>query len=150
MISMKIYLGSDHAGFKLKEEIRHFLVAEGYHVADLGPNREAPDDDYPDFVRPVAKRVGVEQDACGIVFGGSGEGEAIVANRVSGVRAVVWYGKNDRIITLSREHNDANVLAIGARFVSTQEAKQAIMLWLKTPFSEDPRHKRRLDKIEDI
>lgn len=147
---MKIYLGSDHAGFQLKEEIRHFLVEERYDVADLGANREAPDDDYPDFVGPVAKRIGVEQDARGIVFGGSGEGEAIVANRVCGVRAVVWYGKNDRIITLSREHNDANVLAIGARFVSTQEAKRAIVLWLATPFSHDPRHERRIDKIENI
>ena len=146
---MKIYLGSDHAGFQLKEEIRHFLVAEGYDVADLGANRESRDDDYPDFVHPVAERVAQEQGAVGIVFGGSGQGEAMVANRFPGVRATVWYGKNDRIITLSREHNDANVLAIGARFVSTQEAKLAIQLWLEKPFSYDPRHQRRIDKIDN-
>lgn len=147
---MKIYLASDHAGFKLKEDIRHFLVAEGYKVADLGANRESHDDDYPDFMRPVADHVSQEKDAVGILFGGSGQGEAMVANRFPGVRAAVWYGKNDRIITLSREHNDANILAIGARFVSTEEAKQAIQLWLTTAFSEDPRHKRRIDKIDNM
>ena len=147
---MKIYLGSDHAGFKLKEDIRHFLVEAGYEVADLGPNREAPGDDYPDYVRPVAEHVAKEENARGIVFGGSGEGEAMVANRIPGVRAAVWYGKNDRIVTLSREHNDANVLAVGARFVSDEEAKRGIKLWLETPFSNDPRHKRRIDKIDNI
>lgn len=145
---MKIYLGSDHAGFHLKEEIRHFLVERGYQVLDMGPNRFDKDDDYPDFVYLVAGRVAKEGDARGIVFGGSGEGEAMVANRYTGVRAAVWYGKNDRIITLSREHNDANVLAIGARFVSSEEAKQAVQLWLDTPFSPDSRHKRRIDKID--
>ena len=144
-----IYIASDHAGFKLKEEIRHFLVGEGYGIADLGPNREVPDDDYPDLITPVAQRVAKEEGAVGIVFGGSGEGEAIVANRVSGVRAVAWYGKNDRIITLSREHNDANVLAIGARFVDTEEVKRAIILWLEAPFSHEPRHQRRIDKIDN-
>ena len=134
---MKIYLGSDHAGFKLKEEIRHFLVSAGYGVVDLGPNREVHGDDYPDYVRPVAEHVAQEQGTVGIVFGGSGQGEAMVANRVSGVRAAVWYGKNDRIITLSREHNDANVLAVGARFVSTEETKRGIQLWLETPFSHE-------------
>ena len=144
-----IYIASDHAGFKLKEEMRHFLVGEGYSIADLGPNREAPNDDYPDFIRPVAEHVAREEGAVGVVFGGSGEGEAIAANRVSGVRAVVWYGKNDRIITLSREHNDANILAIGARFVDTEEVKRAIILWLETPFSHEPRHQRRIDKIDN-
>lgn len=148
---MKIYLGSDHAGFRLKEEIRHFLVAEGYNVTDLGANRESRDDDYPDFVHPVAEKVSEDPDnRWGIILGGSGEGEAIVANRYKGVRAAVWYGKNDRIITLSREHNDANVLAIGARFVSAEEAKLAIQLWLTTPFSHDPRHQRRIDKIDSL
>lgn len=145
---MKIYLGSDHAGFQLKEEIRHFLVEGGYDVADLGPNREVSDDDYPDYMRPVAEHVAREEGAMGILFGGSGQGEAMVANRFAGVRAAVWYGKNDKIITLSREHNNANVLAIGARFVSAEEAKHAIQLWLTTPFSHEPRHQRRIDKID--
>ena len=147
---MTIYLASDHAGFKLKEDIRHFLVAGGHKVTDLGANRETRDDDYPDFMRPVAEHVSREKDVVGILFGGSGEGEAMAANRFPGVRAAVWYGKNDRIITLSREHNNANVLAIGARFVSTEEAKHAIQLWLETPFSQDPRHKRRIDKIDNM
>lgn len=147
---MKIYLGADHAGFKLKEDIRHFLVETGYEVADLGPNREVPDDDYPDYIRPVAERVAHEKGAVGVVFGGSGEGEAMVANRFSGVRAAVWYGKNDRIVALSREHNDANILSVGARFVSTEEAKHAIQLWLTTPFTYEPRHERRIDKIDNI
>ena len=146
---MKIYLAADHAGFQLKEEIRHFLVGEGHDVADLGANREAPDDDYPDFVRPVARHIADEPETRGIVFGGSGQGEAMVANRIPGVRAAVWYGKNDRILTLSREHNNANVLAIGARFVSTEEAKRGIQLWLSTSFSSEPRHKRRIDKIDN-
>lgn len=146
---MKIYLGSDHAGFKLKEDIRHFLVAGGYKVTDLGANRETRDDDYPDFVRPVAEHVSHEEDARGVIFGGSGQGEAMVANRVPGVRAAVWYGKNDKILALSREHNDANVLAVGARFVSTEEAKQGIKLWLEIPYSYDERHQRRIDKIDN-
>ena len=145
---MTIYLASDHAGFPLKEEIRGFLVAVGHHVQDLGPHRLNKDDDYPDFIRLVAERVSKEKDALGIVFGGSGQGEAMVANRFHGVRAAVWYGKNDRIITLSREHNNANVLAIGARFVSSEEAKHAVQLWLGTPFSFDERHVRRIDKID--
>ena len=146
---MKIYVGADHAGFKLKEEIRHFLVGLGYEMVDFGANRETPDDDYSDFVRPVAEHVTKEDGVRGIVFGGSGQGEAMVANRFPGVRAAVWYGKNDRILMLSREHNDANVLAIGARFVSTEEAKRGIQLWLETPFSHDPRHERRIDKIDN-
>ncbi len=147
---MTIYLASDHAGFPLKEELRQYLVASGHAVLDLGANRLNKDDDYPDFIRLVAERVSNEKDARGIVFGGSGEGEAIVANRFRGVRAAVWYGKNDRIITLSREHNNANILSIGARFVSSEEAKNAVELWLKTPFSFDERHVRRIDKIDKM
>jgi ribose 5-phosphate isomerase B len=147
---MKIYLGADHAGFGLKEEIRRFLVEEGHTVNDLGANREIPDDDYPDYMQLVAEHIAKEEDTFGILFGGSGQGEAMVANRITGARAAVWYGKNDKIVTLSREHNNANILSIGARFVSTEEAKHAITLWLETPFSYDPRHERRIDKIDKI
>ena len=148
---MKIFIGSDHAGFQLKEEIRHFLLEQDYTVADMGPNRFNKDDDYPDFVRPVAEAVAKDPEhARGIVFGGSGQGEAMVANRFTGVRAAVWYGKNDRILTLSREHNNANILAVGARFVSIEEAKQGILLWLTTPFSQEDRHTRRIDKIDKL
>ena len=146
---MKIYLASDHAGFHLKEEIRTFLIQEGYEVTDFGANRLDKEDDYPDFIHPVAEVVaGDPTQSKGIIFGGSGEGEAMVANRYKGVRAAVWYGKNERIITLSREHNNANVLSIGARFVDEEETKQAVLLWLTTPFSEEDRHTRRLDKID--
>jgi ribose 5-phosphate isomerase B len=146
----KIYLGADHAGFDLKEEIRRFLVEQGYDVADVGANRKTYDDDYPDYMRPVAEQVAGDKGSRGILFGGSGQGEAMVANRISGARAAVWYGKNDKIVALSREHNDANILSIGARFVSTEEAKRAVALWLETPFSYDPRHERRVDKIDIV
>lgn len=146
---MKIYLGSDHAGFFLKEMLRKFLLEQGYEVTDFGANRENKEDDYPDFVHPVAEKVSEDPEhRWGIILGGSGEGEAMTANRYKGVRAAVWYGKNERILTLSREHNNANVLSIGARFVHEDEVKQAVLLWLKTPFSGDDRHVRRISKID--
>ena len=145
---MTIYLASDHAGFALKEELRGFLIEQGCHVVDLGPSRYDEKDDYPDFVLPVARKVAEDPARVrGIVLGGSGEGEAMAANRLKGVRAVVWYGKNDRIITLSREHNNANILSIGARFVVPDEAREAVRLFLSTPFSGDERHVRRLAKF---
>lgn len=148
---MKLYLASDHAGFALKEELRGFLLGIGHEVVDMGANRYDEKDDYPDFALPVARKVAEDPaHTRGIVLGGSGEGEAMVANRIKGVRAVVWYGKNERIITLSREHNNANILSIGARFVSAEEAKQAVKLWLETPFSEDARHVRRLAKMDEM
>ena len=147
---MKIYLAADHAGFFLKEILRKFLIEQGHEVTDFGANRENKDDDYPDFIHPVAEKVSEDPGKrWGIVLGGSGEGEAMVANRYKGVHAVVWYGMNDRILTLSREHNNANVLSIGARFISVEEAKHGIQLWLETPFSYDPRHQRRIDKIDN-
>ena len=148
---MTIYLASDHAGFHLKEELKTYLASFSYEVEDLGNREYDPNDDYPDFIIPVAKAVAQDpKNRCGIIMGGSGEGEAIAANRIKGARAVVWYGKNERILTLSREHNDANILSIGARFVETEEAKRGVKLWLETPFSEEPRHERRLAKIEDL
>lgn len=148
---MKLFLASDHAGFQLKEEIRGYLVELGYDVHDMGPHRLDPKDDYPDFVIPVAQKVAADPDKNkGIVFGGSGQGEAMVANRFPRVRAAVWYGRNERIITLSREHNDANVLALGARFLHIDDAQRAVKLWLETPFSEDDRHVRRIAKLDKI
>ncbi|PJE64488.1 MAG: ribose-5-phosphate isomerase [Candidatus Ryanbacteria bacterium CG10_big_fil_rev_8_21_14_0_10_43_42] len=148
---MKIYLGADHAGFPLKERIRQFLVSEGYATADMGANRLTPGDDYPDYIAPVAKKVSEDPiHARGIILGASGQGEAMMANRFPHVRAAVWYGKNERIITLSREHNDANILSLGALFVHDDEAVRAVELWLETPFSGDERHKRRIDKIDNI
>ncbi len=145
---MKIYIGADHAGYELKEKIRQFLLEEmKYEVVDFGANVFDEDDDYPDFIRPVAKAVANDIDSFGIVFGGSGQGEAMVANREKGVRAAVYYGGPKKIITLSREHNDANILSIGARFVSEKDARDIVSLWLKTPFSNADRHKRRIKNI---
>jgi len=146
---MKIFLGSDHAGFELKNELKKFLEEFGYEVKDFGNDVYDEQDDYPDFILPVAQAVAKDpQNSRGIILGGSGQGEAIIANRIKGVRAVVVYDYNENIITLSRQHNDANVLSLGARFIDTSEAKSAVRVWLETPFSEDERHKRRIAKID--
>lgn len=150
---MKIYLGADHAGFTLKEFIKKFLL-EKYNceVIDKGAVIFDEMDDYPDLVRPVAVAVAEDRqngkESYGIIFGGSGQGEAIIANRISGVRCAVYYGGSKEVITLSREHNDANVLSLGARFLSDDEALEAVKLWIETHFSEDERHVRRNKKID--
>lgn len=147
--AMKIFIGSDHAGFELKQKLIAFIESRGHEILDKGAFSLDEHDDYPDFVVPVARAVAEDRDgARGIILGGSGQGEAIAANRVKGVRAVVYYSGNEDIIKLSREHNDANILSIGARFVSEDEAKTAVELWLETKFSNDERHIRRIKKIE--
>lgn len=146
---MKIYLGTDHAGYELKEQLKQFLISElGYDVVDFGAESFDGEDDYPDFIKPVAKAVANDGDSLGIVLGGSGQGEAITANRQQGVRAVVYYGGPIEIIKLSREHNNANILSLGARFVSFDDAKSVVKLWLDTPFSQKERHQRRIKKID--
>jgi len=144
---MTIYLGADHAGYALKEKLKKFLSELGHKVEDKGAFQYDSEDDYPDFIKPVAEAVAKDSESRGIVLGGSGQGEAIVANRVRGVRVAVYYGNNLDIVKLSREHNDANVLSFGARFISEEEAKKAVELWLKTPF-EGGRHERRVKKID--
>lgn len=155
---MKIFLGTDHAGFALKEKVKEWLMGWGFDAEDLGAFLFQESDDYPDFTVPVAKVVSEDPTNCrGIILGGSGQGEAIAANRFPGVRAAVYYGPafakastgkgSLDIVRLSREHNDANILSIGARFVSDQEAKDAIKLWLETPFSGEGRHIRRIKKL---
>ncbi|MEK7498659.1 MAG: RpiB/LacA/LacB family sugar-phosphate isomerase [Patescibacteria group bacterium] len=144
---MKIYLGTDHAGFELKEKIKIFLLEKGHEVKDFGAFSFDANDDYPDFIRPVAEVVAQDLESRGIILGGSGQGEAMVANRVSGIRATVYYGGNQDIIKLSREHNDANILSLGARFLDDQEAFKAIELWLSLPFSGEKRHERRILKF---
>ncbi|TSD02460.1 MAG: ribose 5-phosphate isomerase B [Parcubacteria group bacterium Athens0714_24] len=145
---MKIFLGADHAGFELKEKIKFYLFELGHEVEDFGASFYNEGDDYPDFIRQVADAVAKDpENSRGIVLGGSGQGEAIVANRISGVRAVVLYTFNEQIVRLSREHNNANVLALGARFLSEDDAKKIVKLWLDTPFSKEERHKRRINKI---
>lgn len=163
-MKMKVFFGADHAGFELKNKLVAFVRDElGYDVEDLGAHELNQDDDYPDFIAPVAERVSAAPEIIrGIVLGGSGQGEAMVANKFPGVRAVVFYGApypkatsaptgDERsIIILSRTHNNANVLALGARFLKEDEAKSAVKLWLETPFSNDERHARRLAKIRSV
>ncbi len=160
----RIHIGSDHAGFEMKEELKSFLESSGYDVIDHGAFEYDEDDDYPDFIFPAVESVAIDPESVGIILGGSGQGEAICANRVKGIRAVVFNGQynpvvnyddeleNDRDIpneiVLSRQHNDANVLSLGARFLSMSEAKDAVELWLETEFSGDERHLRRLQKID--
>jgi len=144
----KVFLASDHAGFELKEALVSLLIERGYDVEDLGPATLDPDDDYPDYCLQLGRKVAEHKGTFGIVIGGSGQGEAIAANRFKGVRAAVYYGGNEKIITLSREHNDANVLSFGARFVSVEDAKKAALLWLMTEFSGEERHLRRINKLD--
>lgn len=150
---MKIYLGTDHAGFELKEKLKIFLLELGYEIEDLGNFVYDEQDDYPDFILPLARRVAesttvVDSGNKGIVIGGSGQGEAMAANRIKGIRAAVVYNYNEDIVRLSREHNDANILSLAARFLSEEEAKKIVKLWLETDFSEEERHKRRILKID--
>ncbi len=144
---MIIYLATDHAGFQLKEAIKKFLIKKGYKIKDLGAFKYNPEDDYPDFIRKAGAAISKNPKDRAIVLGGSGQGEAIVANRFKHVRAAVYYGGPIKIIRLSREHNDANVLSLGARFLKEKEALKIVELWLRTRFSEEGRHKRRIQKL---
>lgn len=140
-----IYFAADHAGFDLKNTLLAYVRDElGYAVEDCGAHELAPEDDYPPIIADAARAV--SNDPVGtraIILGGSGQGEAIAANRHVNVRAAVYYGGNPEIVALSREHNNANILSLGARFLTEDEAKAAVALWLATPFSNEPRHQRR-------
>lgn len=146
---MKIYLGGDHAGYELKKTLIAFINDELKHeTIDEGPHEYDENDDYPDFVSLVAKNVQAEDGSFGIVIGGSGQGEAMCANRFKGIRAAVYYGGDLEIVKLSKEHNNANILSLGARFLNEEEVKEAVRLWLETKFSEDERHVRRIAKLD--
>jgi ribose 5-phosphate isomerase B len=150
---MKVIFAADHAGFVLKEELKAHVVTLGYEVEDMGAYAYDANDDYPDIIAPAALAIAAQEQVRGIILGGSGQGEAMVANRIPGVRAVVYYGEpmgehHERIITLSREHNDANILSLGARFLTSDEAKEAVTTWLATGCSSDERHARRIAKID--
>ncbi|MFA4975612.1 MAG: RpiB/LacA/LacB family sugar-phosphate isomerase [Candidatus Paceibacterota bacterium] len=155
---MKIFIGTDHAGYVLKEKLVSFLQIQGHEVVDKGAYEYNEDDDYPDFVVLVAREVSKDSTkSVGIILGGTGEGEAIVANRFPNVRAVAYYGKAEcvvdnesNIIVRSRQHNNANVLSLGARYFTEESMMEAVTLWLETPFSFDERHIRRLAKIDQI
>lgn len=149
---MKIYIAADHAGFHLKKQLKQYLEVKGYEVEDMGAHELDEGDDYPDFIILCAQKVALGQaqgkpDTVGIVIGGSGQGEAICANKVKGIRAAVYNGGDAKTIGwLAKEHNNANVLSLGARLISPDDAKKAVTAWLDAEF-EGGRHVRRLDKI---
>lgn len=149
---MTIYFATDHAGYEMKEALLSYVHDTlGYDVSDLGAYELDSEDDYPTYIKKAGEAVSKNPlDAKAIIFGGSGQGEAIVANKFSSVRATVYYGGNLDIVKLSREHNDANVLSLGARFLSVEEAQEVIALWLSTPFSHDERHVRRITQIDSL
>lgn len=149
LASRTIYLACDHAGYEHKEAVRLWLVAEGLMIVDVGATTYDPLDDFPDYIALAAKAVSQSPETtAAVIFGGSGQGEAMAANRFKGVRATVYYGGEQSIISLSREHNDANILSIGARFVSIEDTKKVIWDWLNLPKDMDPKYKRRNLKID--
>ena len=146
---MKIHLATDHAGLDLKEKVKLYLSDLNYEVIDHGAYDYDALDDYPDFIFPCANAVSNDPESKGIILGGSGQGEAMAANRVKGVRAAVFYNGPDEIIKLSRQHNNANILSLGARFMSEEEMYKIIEVWLYTDF-ESGRHQRRIEKLDEI
>ena len=146
---MKIHLATDHAGLDIKNEIKMYLSNGGHHVIDHGAYEYDPLDDYPDFIFPCANSVSSDPQSKGIILGGSGQGEAMAANRIKGIRAAVYYGGDIEIVKLSRRHNDANILSIGARFLSKEKIFSMLETWLKEPFSGG-RHQIRLNKLDNF
>ena len=145
---MKIFIGADHAGFKLKEHLKKFLKSEGHQINDRGNLILEPKDDYPDFAAKVSREVVKFKESKGILVCGSAEGICIAANKIKGIRAVaVWSLKNAK---LSREHNDANVLCLSGWEISSKKAEQITLSWLSTKFSGEERHKRRIKKIKEL
>lgn len=161
---MKIALSTDHAGFEKLKILKEFLEESGHETVDFGPKSFDANDDYPDFIRPAAEAVANGECEAGIIFGGSGQGEAMVANRVSGVRCTVYYGgvkavdavdvsghiasDEYEILRLSKQHNNANMLSIAGRFVDDEGVQRAVSIWLNTPFENEERHLRRINKID--
>ncbi len=145
---MKIHLATDHTGVSHKEALKAYLLEQGIDVVDHGAMELMDGDDYPDYILSCAQAVAEDPDnSMGVIFGGSGQGEAMCANRVPGIRAAVFYGGTTDILTLSREHNASNVLSLAARYLSPEEVIEAVRIWLATPFSNDERHVRRLSKF---
>ena len=161
-----VYLASDHTGFELKKLLIESLKSEGYEIEDCGAFEFNKDDDYPDFISKAADRVSKNPDSKGIILGGSGQAEMMVANKFKGVRCALFYAaavpvrtaditgrmSTDpyEMIRLTREHNNSNMLSIGVRFVSDEEVLKVAKLWLETPFPGEERHIRRIEKIKKI
>ena len=144
---MKIYIAADHAGFNLKNHLKEQLLTDGYDIEDCGAFDFDPHDDYPDFIIPAAEKVANHPNARGVIIGGSGQGEAMAANRIQGVRAAVYYDGPLDIVKLSRLHNNANILSLGARFLSAERATQILNIWLEEKF-EGGRHENRINKLD--
>ena len=158
---MKVIFAADHGGYRLKEKLKPYVQLLGYDVEDVGAFALDMDDDYPPFIMAAAKRVAADpENTRGIIIGGSGQGEAFAANRFKGVRAVVYYGNPARkqidadgreidMVVSMRDHNDSNIRSVGGRFLSEEEAKEAVKKWLETPFSGAERHVRRHRMIDE-
>jgi len=145
---MRIHIGSDHAGFELKTALIEHLVNNGHDVSDHGPYEFAAQDDYPEFCISTAQAVSKDASSLGIVLGGSGNGEQMAANKVKGIRAALAW--NIEIAKLAREHNNANVVAVGARAHTLVESKAIIDTFINTPFSNDERHVRRINQMSNF
>lgn len=142
---MRVYIASDHGGFELKEELLGYLKDINIEVEDLGNTKNDPNDDYPDFIIPLAEKVAKDPNSFGIILGRSGNGEAIAANKVKGTRAALCM--NSKMATKARQHNNANIIALGADYINFQKARDIIDIFLNTSFSEEEKHKRRIEKI---
>jgi ribose 5-phosphate isomerase B len=145
---MKVYLASDHAGFDLKEKVKEFLLSKKYDVLDCGDFAPNPDDDYPVFVAIAAEKVSKDENSRAIVLGKSGAGEEIVANKFENVRAVLGFSEEN--VKLARLHNDANILSLGSQFISREDALSFVKIFLETKFSNEQRHKRRIEEIKKL
>jgi len=145
---MRVYLGSDHAGYELKMHLVNHLTKQGHDVVDVGPHVYDPEDDYPSFCLHTGAKVVADEGSLGIVIGGSGNGEQIAANKIDGVRAaLVW---RTEIAQLARQHNDANIISLGAREHTLDEATTFVDAFLATPFSGNPRHARRIAQVAEF
>ena len=163
---MKVAITTDHAGYEALKELKTYLESLGHECVDFGPTSFDAEDDYPLFIFPAAQAVASGECERAVIMGGSGQGEAIVANRVPGVRCALFYGpvvakvaidadgtmSDDpyEIVKLSRTHNDANVLSLSGRFLTVDEMKEAIRIWFETPFSGVERHSRRIQEMDDL
>lgn len=163
---MKVAITTDHAGFEALKELRVYLESMGHECIDYGPRQFDADDDYPDFIFPAARAVANGECERAVIMGGSGQGEAIAANRIKGVRCALFYGpvlakepidaegnmSDDpyEIVRLSRTHNNANVLSLSGRFLTIDEMKEALRIWFSTEFTPVERHERRIRKLDQI
>jgi ribose 5-phosphate isomerase B len=143
---MKIYISSDHGGFYLKQELVSYLQSQGHAITDFGAKSFETKDDYTDYVIPMSEALAKDGRALGIVLGRSGNGEAIAANKVNGVYAA--HCLSEKMAVKAREHNNANVLALGAEYTTITAAKRIVQAFIKTPFSSAARHRRRVNKIK--